>query len=193
MSFFGLAGLPAASPNFYGIVDYASAFVLELVSNATVPSGSGHWDPSDVSVRFLFVNGTVGPDNQLAEYPLFGQIETLLSWNTFTNSINSFAVGNTTAWCQVCGNSTGICAPGDSSSPSPAGNGSASGSSSSDDSGDSGVSRPVAGVIGALVTLVVILGLEALVMGVGGLRLVKKRTAADKATSGGVSPPVVQA
>jgi hypothetical protein len=188
MSFFGLAGLPAASPNFYGIVDYASAFVIELVSNATVPSAGSKWNASDVSVRFLFVNGTVGPDNQLATYPLFGQKETLLGWNAFTDGMNAFAIGNTSAWCQACGNSTGVCAPADSSSGSSASGDAGNATATSNDSDASGVSRPVAGVIGALVTLVVILGIEALVMGAAGLRLVRKRSAGEKAATGAGSP-----
>jgi len=51
----------------------------------------------------------------------------------------------------------------------------------------------VAGVIGALVTLVVILAAEALVMGLAGLRVVKKGTRAPKSSNGASAPAVTQA
>jgi hypothetical protein len=56
-SFFGLADLISVDDNFYGIPDYASRLTWELVTNATMSSGS--W-PSEggISVRFLFHNGT---------------------------------------------------------------------------------------------------------------------------------------
>lgn len=188
MSFFGLANLPAANPNFMGIVDYASAIVFELVTNATVEGATKPLDPNDISVRFLFSNGSAGINGGLTAYPLFGQSDVLLPWTTFASEMNKFAIGNTASWCNACGNSTGVC------DPSLVGGGSAGSSSSNNNNGNTksggdggGVSRPVAGVIGALVTLAVILGLEALVMVAGGLRLVKKNVAvAGKAASHGV-------
>ena len=181
MSFFGLAQAPAASPNFYGIVDYASSFVFEVVTNATLPA-SGPVAPSDLSVRFLFVNGTASDANPPAPFALFGQNQTTIPWTTFTAEMNKFAIGDTASWCQACGNSTGVCAPGSTSTNGTAPSASPTAASASSDSG--GVSRPVAGVIGAMVTLAVVLGLEALIMAVGGLRLTKKRSA-GLATNGG--------
>ncbi|KAL1894945.1 hypothetical protein Sste5346_005632 [Sporothrix stenoceras] len=180
MSFFGLANLTAANPEFYGIVDYASAIVFELVTNATL--GDKAVDPSDISVRFLFSNGSAGVNGGLTAYPLFGQSEVTLPWNTFTSEMNKFAISNTISWCNACGNTTGVCDP----SALGTGSGSSSGNASttSSNNGGGGVSRAVAGVIGALVTLAVILGLEALVMLIGGLRVVKKNVAvAGKAAS----------
>ncbi|KAK4243299.1 hypothetical protein C7999DRAFT_36371 [Corynascus novoguineensis] len=60
MAFFGLAQLPAASADFTGVVDYASAFVLELVTNSTAKPPA----LADVSVRFLFSNGSSGLSEQ---------------------------------------------------------------------------------------------------------------------------------
>ncbi|KAL6908676.1 phosphoglycerate mutase-like protein [Trichoderma evansii] len=176
MSFFGLAQLQAASNDFYGICNYASAMVLELVA----PSAT-QLSEDDLTVRFLWSNGTAAENGGLKAYPLFGQKETTLSWNDFKTGINKFAVSNTTEWCTTCGNTDGTCASNTTASASTA--------KSSD---NSNITKPVAGVIGALVTLGVILGIEALIILVGGLRLVKKSTLAN-ATSGSGSPVVSKA
>ena len=175
MSFFGLANLTAASEDFKGIVDYASSIAFELVTNTSLESVAGAIDPADVSVRFLFSNGSASDANPPKEYPLFGQSETLLPYNTFVDQMNKFAIGDTAAWCTACGNSTGVCA---SASGSGSGSTSTGTTSNSDNGGSGGVSKPVAGVIGALVTLVVILAVEGLIMAIGGLRLTKKRSQA---------------
>jgi hypothetical protein len=167
LAFFGLAQLPAANPDFYGIVDYASAMVFELVTNATVTNTS-YPSTSDISVRFLFTNGSAALTGGVTAYPLFGQKETTISWNTFVDGMNNFAIGDQVKWCTACGNSTGVCASSNSSSSS-------SSTSSDSSSGSGGVSRVVAGVIGAMVTLAVILGLEALIILIAGLRIVSKK------------------
>jgi hypothetical protein len=167
LSFFGLASLPKVSENFTGIVDYASSMVFELVTNSTSAKPS----TSDLSVRFRFANGTASDGNPAQAYPLFGQDKEVLAWNDFVSGMQQFAIADTASWCKICGNTTGVCA--DSSSQS--GGSGTSGSEPVATTGhSSGMSRAVAGVIGALVTLAVILGLEALVMALGGLRLVKK-------------------
>ncbi|TVY36394.1 hypothetical protein LSUB1_G004763 [Lachnellula subtilissima] len=178
LSFFGLAQLPKASENFTGIVDYASSMAFELVTNATVNSTS-YPSADQISIRFLFSNGTAS-ENPLTAYPLFGQEETVISWPTFVDEMNKFAIGDLATWCQQCGNSTGACASTTSSSSSA----SASASASSQSSSSGGISKAVAGVIGAMVTLAVILGLEALIILLGGLRLVnKKRLGAGQVAS----------
>lgn len=162
MAFFGLAQLPAADEDFYGITDYASSMAFELVTNATSPT------EDDMSVRFLFSNGTAG-EGGVTEFPLFGQQETLLSWKDFKEGMMDFSIHDDEHWCEVCGVSNGRCASGSSGSGSDDGDASAESSKS-----DNGISKPVAGVIGALVTLVVILGVQAAVVLLGGFRLVKK-------------------
>ena len=170
MAFFGLAQLDAASPDFMGIRDYASSMTFELVTNATSPKAE------DISVRFYFANGTAA-DNEPALFPLFGQKETTLKWDDFKNGMSKFAIEDTQHWCELCGNTDGACASNSTSSGDDA-------SSSSSGSGN-GVSKPVAGVIGALVTLVVILGIQAAVMLLGGLRMVKKSTLAHNGSPAG--------
>ncbi|KLP09178.1 uncharacterized protein FFB20_06083 [Fusarium fujikuroi] len=168
MSFFGLAGLDKVSSDFKGVVDYASSMAFELVTNATNPTAD------DVSVRFYFANGTAAQHTPKM-FPLFGKDETTISWKDFKTGMSDFAIEDTKHWCKLCGNNDGNCASSsddDSTSPQ----------SSSGGSGN-GVSKPVAGVIGALVTLVVILGVQAAFLLLGGLRLVKKSTLAAAGAS----------
>ncbi len=169
MSFFGLAQMPAASSDFYGIVDYASSMAFELVTNSTAAQP----DAKDVSVRFFFANGTAA-DNQFKQFPLFAQDKTTLSWSDFKDGMGKFAIEDDKHWCTLCGNTDGKCAANGTETDSGANTNSSSGSS-----GSGGVSKPVAGVIGALVTLVVILGALAAIMLFGGVRFAKKSTIAQ--------------
>ncbi|KAH9891544.1 histidine acid phosphatase-like protein [Xylariomycetidae sp. FL2044] len=177
LSFFGLAQLQTVSSNFTGVVDYASSMVFELVTNATV-SGSSYPATSDVSVRFLFANGT-SAENEPRVFPLFGQSETLLPWETFASEMNKFAIGDTASWCTACGNTTGLCAS------TPAGGSADDAATAAAATSGNGMSLAVAGVIGALVTLVVLLGVEGLVYALAGLKLVRKSTLAHVGPKGG--------
>lgn len=165
MAFFGLAQLDKASSDFRGVCDYASSMAFELVTNASSPAAD------DISVRFYFSNGTAGEEEPTL-FPLFGQDETTLKWADFKSGMMDFAIEDTEHWCKVCGNTDGTCASSSSSDDD------ASTESSSSGSGN-GVSKPVAGVIGALVTLVVVLGVQAAVILLGGFRFVKKSTLAQ--------------
>ncbi|KAF5685693.1 acid phosphatase [Fusarium denticulatum] len=168
MSFFGLAGLDKVSSDFKGVVDYASSMAFELVTNATNPTAD------DVSVRFYFANGTAAQHTPKL-FPLFGKDETTISWKDFKTGMSDFAIEDTKHWCKLCGNNDGTCASNSDDDTT-------SSQSSSGGSGN-GVSKPVAGVIGALVTLVVILGVQAAFILLGGLRLVKKSTLAAAGAS----------
>jgi len=179
LSFFGLAQLAAANENFTGIVDYASSMTFELVTNVTVTDTS-YPTNDQISVRFLFANGSASA-NPLTAYPLFNQGETVLPWTTFVDEMNKFAIGDQADWCAACGNSTGVCSlTVTSTSPSP--------SITASSSSGGGVSKVVAGVIGAMVTLAVILGVEALIMLVAGLRLVSKQRPGASPTSSVTHP-----
>lgn len=140
----------------------------------TSPAASFPISTDDVNVRFLFHNGTTSISSVPTAYPLFGQKQTSLPWKQFFDGMNKFAIGSQQQWCSACGNSTGICA----SSTSSNSDGSSAGSSPST---DGGISRPVAGVIGAMATLAVILGVEALILLLGGFRLVSKKRVAQQA------------
>ena len=173
LSYFGLASLPQANSDFHGVPDYASSMVWELVTNAstaTFPS------PSDISVRFYFHNGTTSNTSEPVAYPLFGGSSDSIPWNDFVTQSNKFAIHDQASWCSACGNSTGVCAVASTSS------GSGSSSSAPSSQKRSGMSNVVAGVIGAMVTLAVILGLEILFLLVGGFRVVRK-TRSDGSSS----------
>ncbi|KAL4914643.1 histidine phosphatase superfamily [Aspergillus aurantiobrunneus] len=165
LSYFGLAQLPAADIAFTGIPDYASSMVWELVTNSTLDSFPG---PEDISVRFAFHNGTLTGSSSPTEYPLYGQSSATIPWSTFVEQTEKIAIMTTSQWCEACGNTDGQCASSDDTSEP----GSASADSASGNNG--GISKAVAGVIGAMVTLAVILGLEALFLLVGGFRITKK-------------------
>ncbi|RJE27458.1 hypothetical protein PHISCL_00192 [Aspergillus sclerotialis] len=165
LSYFGLANMPNTNTDFAGIPDYASSMAWELVTNST----DGFPSESDISVRFIFHNGTITSTSQPSAWPLFGQSSLLLPWSEFADRTKRFSINSEEDWCKACGNTDGQCAQfvkstADAGTPS-----------SSSNSG--GMSLAVAGVIGAMVTLAVILGLEGLFLLVGGFRLSKKRPA----------------
>lgn len=172
-SYFGLSQLPAASVNFTGMPDYASSMVWELVTNSTDSFPAS----SDIKVRFLFHNGTITSGSAPEAYPLFGQSNTLLSWSDFVDGMNKFAISSQEQWCQACGNTTGSCASTNTSSSD------SSSTSATSNSHHHHMALGVAGVIGAMVTLGVILGLEALFLLLGGFRLTKRRAAAPAVAS----------
>lgn len=179
-SFFGLSGMTSLGPDWYGIVDYASSMAFEMFTNVSTAVTAANYPSEDnIYVRFLFYNGTATNSSPPVPYPLFGTGQEVLKWNDFKSHINSFALGTTGAWCVACGNTTGVCEGYGPSSSS-------SGSSSKQHSGN-GLSPAVNGVIGAMVTLAVVLGVEALIMVIFGLRLVSKKRLAQGA--GGAASP----
>lgn len=169
MSFFGLADLPAASGDFRGVVNYASSMVFELFTNANVPS-SGIPATEDLNVRFLFHNGTASNTSEPTAYPLFGGQSNEISWTEFQNKLKEFAITSTEQWCNLCGSSTGACAAYAEKKASP-----------QSASGKHGMSPAIGGVIGAFVTLAVVLGISAAVMLIGGFTLVSKKRMGNQA------------
>ncbi|CAI7612219.1 unnamed protein product [Penicillium manginii] len=170
LSYFGLAELSPHNVNFTGIPNYASSMAWELVTD---DEGTEIPATSDIRVRFLFHNGTsIEGSTQLQTYALFGQSTIELSWAQFVDETRKISIQSQDEWCQACGNSTGICA-----SSSGAGDNSSS-SSSADSCSGRGMSLGVAGVIGAMVTLGVLVGLLVLSMIVFGLRFVPKSAVA---------------
>ncbi|KAK1139461.1 hypothetical protein N8T08_000740 [Aspergillus melleus] len=168
LSYFGLAQLPSVNVNFTGVPDYASSMAWELVTDAP---GTDFPSTSEISVRFVFHNGTVTDGSTPSEYALYRQPNATIPWDKFVEQTKKIAITSDAEWCDVCGNADSKCSSSGSGSDSDSGSGSASASSKD----DGGVSRSVAGVIGAMVTLAVILGLEALVLAVGGFRIAKKQ------------------
>lgn len=181
-SFFGLAQLPATNADFYGVPDYTSSMTFELYTDG---DSTPFPTTDNIKVRFLFHNGTTSNSSEPTPFPLFGQKELTLPWQTFADGMNKFAITGQDNWCKACGNTTGVCA---STAPATTSSATPSSSSGSSSSGSGGVSKAVAGVIGAIVTLVVILGLAVLVMLLGGLRLVSKKRMNVASSNGSGSP-----
>lgn len=174
LSYFGLSNLTEANPLFYGIPGYASTLVWELVTN----SSSGTPSADEISVRFLFHNGTATNSSPPIEYPLFGMSQSPLPWTDFASKMQDIGIADQQDWCTACGNTTGVCsaaALGGSDS------GSSQGDSNSSSSSSGGPSKVVCGVIGAMVTLGVILGVQLLIILLGGLRVVSKKRLANGA------------
>ncbi|KAK5109484.1 hypothetical protein LTR62_006936 [Meristemomyces frigidus] len=185
-SFFGLAmpDLDAVAPELKGVADYASALTFEMFTNSSTAVTSASYPAEDeIFVRMLFHNGTTSNISEPELYPLFGSGRDVLSWNEFTTGIGKFSVGTTKEWCGACGNTTGTCAAYQPSNAGSSGSSSTTTAASQRESGN-GLSPVVNGVIGAMVTLAVVLGLEALVLLVGGYRVVSKKNLAARAGEG---------
>jgi hypothetical protein len=178
-SFFGLADLQTAHPDLRNVVDYASSMTFELFTNASATVSSADYPSADeIYVRFLFSNGTASEGAEPTAYALFGGDQDVISWNDFTTGMDKFAISSNERWCNVCGNTDGACAA-YGSDDSSNGGASTAASSSKESKSSNGLSPVVNGVIGAMVTLAVILGLEALVLLVGGYRIVSKKALAS--------------
>ncbi|WPG98681.1 Hypothetical protein R9X50_00147400 [Acrodontium crateriforme] len=179
-SFFGLAGLAQVDPTLKGVADYASAMSFELFTNGSQKVSSTNFPSNDdIYVRFLFHNGTTSNISEPVSYPLFGSGKEVMAWNDFTTGMNKFAIGNTNEWCTACGNYTGTCA-----AYAPAETNSSANEPSTEVKSGNGLSPVINGVIGAMVTLAVVLGLEALILVVGGFKVVSKKSLAGGAAGG---------
>lgn len=183
LSFFGLVGLSDEDVMFKGVPDYASSMAIELVNKGDNAGGSSDSFPEekDIYVRFTFANGTIDGNDKSTlprTYPLFNSGEEEMQWSDFVSKMRKISISGKEEWCHKCGSSSGTCAAySDSDSAS---------SSSTDGGKGHGMSKAVAGVVGAMVTLGVVLGLEALVMLVGGIRLTRKGAGGVAAGAAGV-------
>ncbi|PVI07706.1 phosphoglycerate mutase-like protein [Periconia macrospinosa] len=176
LSFFGLVNLPQVSADFTGIPDYASSMAFELFTNADVSTAFP--TNEDLQVRFLFHNGTASNSSHPTVYPLFGGNSNELSWGDFSRGLSEFAVSTTKDWCIMCGNAAGTCAQYSST-----GSGNDGDNSEKQSSGHGSISPAIGGVIGASVTLAVVLGALAIAMLFGGFTLVHKKALRDSTTA----------
>ncbi|KAK3186377.1 hypothetical protein K4F52_004915 [Lecanicillium sp. MT-2017a] len=159
MAFFGLAKMQDVSSDFQGVTGYASSMAFEIFTTSADAKPSS----DDIQVRFLYSNGTASASN-LKQFAFLGKDNQ--SWSDFKSGMSKFAITSTEQWCKECGGTSEKCAgistnEDTNSAPNSPGDG-------------NGISKPVAGVIGALVTLAVILGIQTLIIVFGGVRLVKK-------------------
>jgi hypothetical protein len=165
-SLFGLTNLVATNPQLTNIVDYASSMTFELFTEADVSSGFP--GAQDLQVRFLFHNGTASNASEPVAYPLFGGSNKAVGWTEFQDQMGKFAVKDTKAWCGVCGNTGGACAAYTETK------------AAASATGSNGLSPAIGGVIGAFVTLAVVLGALAAGMVLGGFAVVRKKGAGVK-------------
>ncbi|KZV91365.1 phosphoglycerate mutase-like protein [Exidia glandulosa HHB12029] len=159
-AFFGVAGLQKLSGDWIGLPDYASTIAFEAVTNASVTDSLP--SPDDVSIRFLFRNGSA-PTAPLTPFPLLGTGNELMSWADFQSKIGGNQIVTASQWCTACHtNSTAqpFCPMAQQNVTTASFNA-------------TGMKPAVAGVVGAMVTL----GVAALVILLAallGLRLVRR-------------------
>jgi hypothetical protein len=175
MAFFALAGLPSLSlqnQQFYSIPEQGASMVIELFT--LVVDGESSAYPSDVSnlfVRFLYQNGA-GDDAELTQYPLFGADpdNMYVSFSDFVAGIEPIMMLSIEDWCSQCGSYSIFCPAFEGENDSPGG--------TDLTSSNHRLNPALAGVIGALVTLVVlalIVGAAMLLLGLRFFRVKNKR------------------
>lgn len=151
MAFYGLTNLTSASPDFFGLPNYAGSMAFEVFSEEDNATAFPANPDTDLRVRFLFKNGTT--DDALTAFPLFGGSELSLPYGEFVSELSARSIVEVSDWCTLCQSDAGFCYEtlhaSDSSS-------SGSGATVSAASGKSGLSNAAAGGIGAGVTLAVV-------------------------------------
>ncbi|KAI9763929.1 MAG: hypothetical protein M1840_008963 [Geoglossum simile] len=131
LSFFGLANLTSASPNFFGLPEYASTMAFELLTSQNASS----FPVADLAIRFLFRNGSdQGP---LTPFPLFGRTDPTIPWQDFVTAMSGRAIRSVDKWCSACQSTADFCPL----APTP---------TSPVAQRKGGMSKGVAGVIGAM-------------------------------------------
>ena len=164
MAFFLGTDLHFQSPDWSGLPDFASSMAFELV--IIKPEEKEIPDKSNFFVRLFFSNGTAS-DGNLVEHSMYGLNEMPLTWENFKGGLKDFMIVDDSHYCWICGSQP--------DRPCPMTKG---GEGDGDDHvvsciSGSGVGEPVAGVIGALVTLGLgVLGTVALFF--CGFRVVKR-------------------
>ncbi|KAL3464259.1 histidine phosphatase superfamily [Aspergillus heterothallicus] len=128
--------------NFTSLPNLGASFILELFSieNETYPT---YPDASKLYVQFLLRNGT-GSD--FRPYPLFGYSPSNMAvpFQEFQAHMQKISLGSVTDWCQRCNSSAVFCS------------GVLNAGQSQHNNGGRGISPAVGGVIGAVVTIVVL-------------------------------------
>jgi hypothetical protein len=164
LAFFALSGLSRHNPQFQSLPEPGSLMIFELFSNS--PNATSYPVIEQLWVRFLFRNGTDDAE-PLVAYPLFGRgnSETDMPWRDFGTGMSNIMISDVGTWCQTCSSNAIFCrAFLDNQSNSTTGTGTGTGTSggSPGDVGSVGVSYSrmslvTAGVIGATVTIAVIM------------------------------------
>ena len=198
LSFSALAQLPDINQAFYGTPSFGSAMIFELFS-PNVSDYSQINDPADLRVRFLFANGTDTIDSPMPSnfttYPLFNSGSSDMSWPDFLVQMGKVSVSSPGEWCEKCNswdtvpfciayNSTAWDAIDDND------NGNSRGTTRHGRFNGQ-MSAPLAGVIGAVVTLAALCLILVLLVGCCGMRMIRYKPSAKggaAAAAGAKSP-----
>lgn len=168
LAFFALSDLATgpSSSSFMSLPLYGSTMTFELFSVVDTPADANAAIPfpedmSTLQVRFLFRNGT-GESDQFVEYALFGNGNSAdeMNWNDFVQDMGQFSLNDLVDWCTACDSGNLFCEALDP----PVTNGT---TGTSPSTSRNGPSAPVAGVIGAAVTIGVGLIIAAILAFVG--------------------------
>lgn len=130
-------------PNFYSRPVRGASLVFELYSFETDNVGSVYPSDDNLFVRFFLHNGT-NSSTDFESYPLFGYgpSRTYIPFTEFQSELETFAMFTTEDWCTRCNSQSIFCT--------------GSFGSAGFSHGKQRMAPAVAGVIGAVVTLVVI-------------------------------------
>ena len=173
ISLAALLGLPNMYTQFFGIPELGSSMVFEMFSIDNDTSGT-YPDPSDLYVRFLFRNGTNSTTN-LGLYPVFGRGHDSSSMNLsdFIVSMESIMLSDVGEWCTICSSLSVFCAAfANDAFTNTTGN-----TTSSLPKKSSPATHPaIAGVIGALIALVLAATTLAAVMFFLGIRFYRRKS-----------------
>jgi len=160
LAFFALSDLatgPSAS-RFNSLPLHGSTMTFELYSYAEIPLSTSESvafpeDTGELFVRFFFRNGT-GDSSALIEYPLFGMGNSQddMRYSDFVYGMGQFSLDDLVDWCSECNSGSLFCEAIMLNYNSEVGAGSGTTTKKA-----KSVSAPVAGVIGAAVTIAALL------------------------------------
>lgn len=173
LGLFSLMQLTEIDDLFKNIPPFAGGMAFELFSwengtGVTDSDGANYPDQSDLWVRFLYVNGSLGIDNadlSIQSYPLFqmGPSETDIPWNEFQALISNVMMAEISDWCNLCSSGSIFCAALDNETTT----------TTTTPTSDKDMTPKVAGVIGAAVTLGTLSIALILAMLFGGVRFTR--------------------
>lgn len=174
LSLFSLTDLPNVNPAFANIPSFGSAFAFELFSWDN-GSETGYPDSSELWVRFYYQNSSADGTSEypyLEAYSLFnrGPSEMDMSWSDFEILMAGIAMGDVGDWCSRCASVSIWCATYNETG-------------SSGHSDEKEMTPEVAGVIGAGVTIGVLLLLLGAAMLFGGLRFHRRPGVLERKSS----------
>jgi hypothetical protein len=161
LSFFALSDLAtgASASRFNSLPAHGSVMTFELFSYTTQTPNKNLTTPfpstDKLWVQFLYRNGT-DDSSTIISYPLFGRgnSEVAMTWKDFVNGMGEISLNDINEWCTSCDSITLFCeAIMDNTSTNNCSSSTSGGSSGS----SKGISAPIAGVIGATVTIAIFL------------------------------------